>query len=228
MNGTSGVRTPFGGVITGVILILTCAFLSPHLAFIPTASLSAVIIFSMFFTIDYSMPRMLWRSNSKNIVTYIFQSCSGIDLIPYSLTFFLGLFWNVESGLIVGCLVHVCLLLYSQSKPLVLVQPLTTHTLVRPQASLAFPGVEHLRRRLAEATETSGSKPLVLDLGLVQTVDFTVAKALSGLVQGLRSKGAVVEICCVRPEVLATLQPVFGESLEVSDSVEEALNVTLV
>jgi MFS superfamily sulfate permease-like transporter len=52
-------------VVTGLILILACAFLSPHLAFIPTASLSAVIITAIFFTINFTIPLELWRSKRK-------------------------------------------------------------------------------------------------------------------------------------------------------------------
>ena len=66
VNSTSGVRTTFGGVFTALIIILACAFLSPYLAFIPTAALSAVIVFSMFFTINYSMPKDLWIAKSKH------------------------------------------------------------------------------------------------------------------------------------------------------------------
>ena len=66
MNSTSGVRTTFGGVFTALIIILACAFLSPYLAFIPTAALSAVIVFAMFFTINFSMPRDLWKAKSNN------------------------------------------------------------------------------------------------------------------------------------------------------------------
>jgi solute carrier family 26 (sodium-independent sulfate anion transporter), member 11 len=65
------VRTPFGGVVTGLIIILTCVVLSPYLAFIPTSVLSAVIIFSMFSTIAYKLPYKLWKSQSKPVLLYL-------------------------------------------------------------------------------------------------------------------------------------------------------------
>ena len=89
INASSGVKTPVAGVITSTIILLTCAFLSPYLAYIPTSSLSAVIIFAMFFTIEYSMPLKLWRGNR-------------LDLVPYSVTFLIGLLVSVEMGLISG------------------------------------------------------------------------------------------------------------------------------
>ena len=72
VNSTSGVRTTFGGVFTALIIILACAFLSPYLAFIPTAALSAVIVFSMFFTINYAMPKDLWNAKSRHNYAILF------------------------------------------------------------------------------------------------------------------------------------------------------------
>ena len=65
VNGASGVRTPFGGIVTGVIILLACAFLTPHFAYIPTSALSAVIISAMIFTIDIDILLPIWRSKSE-------------------------------------------------------------------------------------------------------------------------------------------------------------------
>ena len=73
VNSASGVQTPFGGIITGCIVILACCFLTPHFAFIPTASLSAVIISSVVLTIDVEILLPLWRAKK-------------LDLIPYTLS----------------------------------------------------------------------------------------------------------------------------------------------
>jgi hypothetical protein len=52
VNGASGARTTFGGIVTGLIILMACAFLTPHFAYIPTCALAAVIISAMIFTID--------------------------------------------------------------------------------------------------------------------------------------------------------------------------------
>merc|ERR1719500_1773166 len=44
VNSSSGVKTSLGGVYTGGLVILCLAFLMPYCAFIPKASLAAVII----------------------------------------------------------------------------------------------------------------------------------------------------------------------------------------
>ena len=67
INSSSGVNTPvLSGCITGILIILTCAFLTPYFAFIPTAALSAVIICAMIFTIDVEILLPIWKSKSRS------------------------------------------------------------------------------------------------------------------------------------------------------------------
>ena len=143
-----------------------------------------------------------------------------LDLFPYTVTFVLGLFWSVEMGLIVGCLLHLSLLLYQQSKPSIQVIEEESYTLFSPQTDLAFPGVEHLRQQL---TSASKSGKVILDLGLVSRIDFTAARALATLVKGIRGKGGVVEMCCCSQGVLSTLTSVYGEEIHNWNSVQDAV-----
>ena len=144
-----------------------------------------------------------------------------LDLFPYTVTFLLGLFWSVEMGLIVGCLLHLSLLLYQQSKPSIQLTKEEGYTLYSPQTDLAFPGVEHLRQQL---TAVSKSGNVILDLGLVSRIDFTAARALATLVKGIRSKGGIVEVCCSNEEVLSTLTSVYGEEIHNWDTVQDAIH----
>jgi len=215
VNNISGVRTPFGGVFTGIIIILACAFLSPYLAFIPTSALSAVIIFAMFYTIDYNIGRALWKAKK-------------VDLIPYTLTFLLGLFVNVETGLIIGCLVHVGLLLYSSSSPALLVEHHDTHTLLQPQYSLFFPSVDHMRGEINTAVSTSESTlPVVIDMTLVKEIDYTAAKGICALVKELK-KTLTLNIVCSDKSVSHVLTAVYGPDLVLCSSIDDAVKVTVV
>ena len=65
INSASGVRTPLGGFVTGLIVIGACVFLTPHFAYIPTSALAAVIISAMIFTIEIEVLLPIWRSKSK-------------------------------------------------------------------------------------------------------------------------------------------------------------------
>ena len=144
-----------------------------------------------------------------------------MDLLPYTVTFLLGLFWSVEIGLIVGCLLHLALLLYQQSRPRIQVTKEEGYIVFSPQTDLAFPGVEHLRQQLT-AVSKSGIL-VILDLRLVSRIDFTAARALAALVKGLRAKGGVVEVCGANEEVLLTLIHVYGEEIHNWDKIQDAV-----
>jgi len=66
VNAASGVKTPFGGIITSLIVIAACAFLTPYFAFIPTTSVAAVIIAAMIFTIEVEILLPIWKSKSNS------------------------------------------------------------------------------------------------------------------------------------------------------------------
>ena len=150
VNSASGVQTPFGGIITGLIVIAACSFLTPHFAFIPTASLSAVIISSVVLTIDVEILLPIWRSKK-------------IDIIPYLITFLVGIFVSVEMGMIVGTSTHLLILLYSSSQPKVAIELRKTndvsYIIVQPDRSLSFPSVDKIRQKLSEAS-TYGNEVL--------------------------------------------------------------------
>ena len=50
---------------TGAVVILTLALAMPYCAFIPKASLAAVIITAVIFMVDYEVVKPMWRSKSK-------------------------------------------------------------------------------------------------------------------------------------------------------------------
>ena len=65
VNSASGVRTTFGGIFTGSLVILALAVLMPYCAYIPKASLAAVIITAVIFSVEYEVVRPMWKSKSK-------------------------------------------------------------------------------------------------------------------------------------------------------------------
>ena len=66
VNSASGVRTPLGGIYTGGLVILCLAFLMPHTAFIPKATLAAVILTAVIFSVELHVLRPMWASKSES------------------------------------------------------------------------------------------------------------------------------------------------------------------
>ena len=65
VNNASGVRTPFGGIYTGILVILALSLLTPYFYYIPKATLSSVIISAVIFMIEVKTIRPIWRCSSE-------------------------------------------------------------------------------------------------------------------------------------------------------------------
>ena len=66
VNSSSGVKTPLGGLYTGALVLLCLGVLMPYCAFIPKATLSAVIMTAVIFSVEYEVVLPIWKSKSKS------------------------------------------------------------------------------------------------------------------------------------------------------------------
>lgn len=64
VNNASGVRTPMGGLYTG-ILVIASLFLTPLFYYIPKAALASIIIAAVIFMVEVKVVKPMWRSKSK-------------------------------------------------------------------------------------------------------------------------------------------------------------------
>lgn len=65
VNHSSGVQSPLGGLITGVMVLLSLQFLTPYFYFIPKASLGAVIVCAVMNMVEFSVLYPMWRTKSN-------------------------------------------------------------------------------------------------------------------------------------------------------------------
>lgn len=65
VNEASGVRTPFGGIATGIVVMLSLGFLTNTFQYIPKATLAAVIIAAMINMVDFGAIGTIWRARRK-------------------------------------------------------------------------------------------------------------------------------------------------------------------
>ena len=66
VNSSSGVKTPLGGLYTGALVLLCLGMLMPYCAFIPKATLSAVIMTAVIFSVGYEVVLPICKSKSKS------------------------------------------------------------------------------------------------------------------------------------------------------------------
>ena len=120
VNSASGVKTPLGGLYTGALVILCLAFLMPCCAFLPKASLAAVIMTAVIFSVEHHVVKPMWQSKCKlYIKQYFFLSFCivGTDLLPGFVCFIVGLFYKLEMGIFSGIGIHILIVLYHIARP---------------------------------------------------------------------------------------------------------------
>ncbi|VCX39545.1 unnamed protein product, partial [Gulo gulo] len=133
VNAQSGVCTPAGGLVTGVLVLLSLDYLTSLFYYIPKSALAAVIIMAVAPLFDTRVFGTLWRVKR-------------LDLLPLCVTFLLC-FWEVQYGILAGTLVSVLILLHSVARPKIQVSEGPVLVL-QPASGLQFPAVEALREAI--------------------------------------------------------------------------------
>ncbi|KAG8259047.1 sodium-independent sulfate anion transporter-like isoform X1 [Homalodisca vitripennis] len=180
VNNASGVKTPFGGVFTGIMVLLSVGFLTSSFYFIPKASLSGLIICAMIYMVEYEAVIMLWRTKKT-------------DLLPFLVTFSACLLLGLEVGMVVGIMANLLFILYNSARPFVAMQWLTVGgeevLLVTPRESLVFPATEYLRQVIVETITTRQLNcTVVIDGFHVSRIDSTMAKGMKVLTEDLAAQ----------------------------------------
>ncbi|XP_011866900.1 PREDICTED: sodium-independent sulfate anion transporter-like isoform X2 [Vollenhovia emeryi] len=189
VNNASGVRTPLGGIYTGILVILSLSLLTPYFYYIPKATLSAVIISAVIFMVEIGMVLPIWR-------------CSKRDLIPAFITFLACLFVGVEMGILIGTIFDLAVLIYLNARPTINIERRNISTidyfLVRPTAGILFPAVDHLRAYL---TKNPGMN-VVLDCEHIDKIDFTAAQSINMTVEDFRKNNCQLIMLRPNPDIL--------------------------
>lgn len=67
VNNASGVRTPFGGFYTGVLVLIALLFFTPYFYYVPKSALAAVIVAAVVFMVEVKVVKPMWRTKSKDL-----------------------------------------------------------------------------------------------------------------------------------------------------------------
>ncbi|XP_069511296.1 sodium-independent sulfate anion transporter [Ambystoma mexicanum] len=191
VNSQTGVRTTAGGLITGALVLLSLAYLTPLFYYIPKTALAAVIICAVAPMFDITIFRTLWRVKK-------------MDLVPLCFTFLLC-FWEVQYGIIAGVIVSGILVLYPVARP----QIKTTYReclVVQPQSGLSFLAIEHIRETIHQgALAGLLPRPVVLDCSHVNSIDYTVVAGIRDLLKEFHSKGVKFTFSAIQAPILQVL-----------------------
>nr|XP_054391827.1 sodium-independent sulfate anion transporter isoform X3 [Pongo abelii] len=208
VNAQSGVCTPAGGLVTGVLVLLSLDYLTSLFYYIPKAALAAVIIMAVAPLFDTKIFRTLWRVKR-------------LDLLPLCVTFLLC-FWEMQYGILAGALVSLLILLHSAARPETKVSEGPVLVL-QPASGLSFPAVEALREEiLSRALEVSPPRCLVLECTHVCSIDYTVVLGLGELLQDFQKQGVALAFVGLQVPVLRVLLSADLKGFQYFSTLEEA------
>ncbi|XP_022521077.2 sodium-independent sulfate anion transporter [Astyanax mexicanus] len=209
VNSQTGVCTPAGGIFTGVVVLLSLAFLMPLFCYIPKASLAAVIICAVAPMIDYKVLPQIWRVRK-------------LDLLPFLVTFLVS-FWEVQYGIVGGVIVSGMMLLYLVARPEL---KISDHGVIVMElaSGLNFPAIEHLCGVLRKhALHVSPARCVVLDCHHVSSIDYTVVTELKDLLKQFKLHSVSLVFTGLKPSVLEVLLAADLPDFTHRDSVEAGL-----
>nr|XP_021536479.1 sodium-independent sulfate anion transporter isoform X2 [Neomonachus schauinslandi] len=208
VNAQSGVCTPAGGLVTGVLVLLSLDYLTSLFCYIPKSALAAVIITAVAPLFDTRIFGTLWRVKR-------------LDLLPLCLTFLLC-FWEVQYGILAGTLVSVLILLHSVARPKMQVSEGPVLVL-QPASGLHFPAVEALREAfLTRALEASPPRCAVLECTHICSIDYTVVLGLEELVGDFHRHGVSLAFVGLQVPVLRVLLSADLKGVQYFSTLEEA------
>lgn len=104
LNNASGVKSQFGGIFTGCIVLLSIGLLTSTFFFIPKATLAAIIIVAMFTMMGLDEIKIIFRTKK-------------FDMIPFVATTIASLLLGIEYGILVGIGISLVFTLYQSSRP---------------------------------------------------------------------------------------------------------------
>ncbi|XP_059472280.1 sodium-independent sulfate anion transporter-like [Neocloeon triangulifer] len=182
VNVASGVRSPISSIYTGAIMLVVLGVLTDYLTYIPTSTLSAVIITSLiyFFKVP-QVTRDCYRSNRR-------------DLIPLYASFLAGLFINLTFSIVCGILVDLVFIIYPTARPKLIIKsiklPDIGHALlVVPDKNICYPNIEFLKERIIISAELVKLDVIVIDGSFIHVLDTTSIQTLKALRKDFESKG---------------------------------------
>ncbi len=211
-NFAAGARTPLAAVFSAFALLAILLFVRPFAAYIPLASMAAVLFIVAWQLIDFATIRTLWRTSRSEALTL-------------TVTFIATLSIRLEAAIFVGMLVSLFVYLNRTTHPRISrvlpdsdaglrMFPIAHDApncpqldIVRIDGSLFFGAIEHIRDALDAARAQRPDVRHVLIVGsAINFVDAAGAALLAQIARDLRASGGMLHLCNLKPWVCDVLE----------------------
>ena len=213
-NFEAGARTPLAGIFSAGFLLLILLFVSPLAAYLPLATMAALLFLVAWGLIDFALIRATVRaSRSETLVLMV--------------TFLATLSLQLEFAVLVGVLCSLLVYLNRTTHPAIHTVapdpaspqrrfvPVAAKTvvecpqlaLVRVDGSLFFGAVEHVHEALLRVRAAAPARAHLLLIGSgVNFVDVAGAELLVREAQAQQDRGGALYLCSLKPAVMTMLE----------------------
>ena len=212
VNFDAGAASPAAGAFTAIGIALATLLLTPFLAILPKATLSATIVIAVLTLVDFSILRRAW-------------AYSRADFAAVAVTLLGTLFFGVETGISLGVGTSILVFLYRSSTPhaaIVGQVPGTEHyrnvkrhkvetvpgvLSIRVDESLYFANARYLEDLVTrEVTTNPGLSDVVLMCSAVNAIDMSALESLEAIEHRLRDLGVALHLSEVKGPVMDKLE----------------------
>jgi SulP family sulfate permease len=213
-NFEAGARTPLAAIFSAGFLLLVMLFVSPLAAYLPLATMAALLFLVAWGLIDLALIRATLRaSRSETLVLMV--------------TFLATLSLQLEFAVLVGVLCSLLVYLNRTTHPAIHTVapdptspqrrfvPVTAKTvvecpqlaLVRIDGSLFFGAVEHVHAALRRVRAAAPARAHLLLIGSgINFVDVAGAELLVREAQAQQDRGGALYLCNLKPAVMGMLE----------------------
>ncbi|XP_047106125.1 sodium-independent sulfate anion transporter-like [Schistocerca piceifrons] len=197
VNNSSGVRTTFGGLYTGLLVMLSLLFFADCFCFIPKSCLAAIIIAAVIFMVEVKVVVPIWKTK-KN------------DLIPGFATLFACLILQLELGILVGIGLNVVFILYNVARPKIMIETKKTaegteYLELTPDRCLIFPSVEYVCNLVVKHSMRN-DMPVVINCSHIFVSDYTAAKVVDRLTHEFSKRQQPLFFYKLKPSIVKMFQ----------------------
>ncbi|KAG5673066.1 hypothetical protein PVAND_003141 [Polypedilum vanderplanki] len=180
INHNSGVKTQFGGVIAGCIVLLSLSVLTGIFFYIPKTTLAAVMIAAMISMLEFHEIIEIYKTKR-------------IDFIPFLRTFIISLWLGLDFGILTGVAINVLMSLYSTSRPVIhfKVEKIDNNDvlIITSDRSVNYSSAEYFKSAVMEKTTMEFPDVNCIFMNgtaMNNTIDITAAKNIISLVDDLK------------------------------------------
>ncbi|MCW9059972.1 MAG: SulP family inorganic anion transporter [Gammaproteobacteria bacterium] len=215
VNYTSGARTPLAAALSAVFLLVIVLLVAPLAAYLPVASMAAILFIVAWNLIDFHHIGEIIRLHKR-------------ERIVLALTFF-GTLVDLEKGIFLGILVSLLFYLYRTSRPSIReLVPIAANrdnprrkfaptssenpscpqmTILRVEGSIFFGAVEYIQQHFRNIDEADPQKKhLLLSARAIGMIDLSGAELLAKEALRRQKMGGGLYLVGVQPDLCEMLR----------------------